>query len=684
MNKAPLAATRLRLALDRFAAGQLDAARAACRDALRAQPDHAGALHLLGLVAHSSGDWPQAHALLRRAAESPHTNAVYLLSYAELCCKPQDLDAAVDAARRAVALDSTLPLGWLCLGRLLFETRRYDASRECFERALELDPHFSAARCGLANARGRLGDATASSLFEALLAEQPDNADARDGYALLLQDLGRYQDALQQAELAIALRPDTLDFHLRAANIELHLERYWPALERLGAVAIRNHGTRRDGAHRDARLVALQAHLLRLVDRFEEAAKLCRDAIDHGVESAELLRAYGLALQLSGREDEALSVFDKAATQSAIALSDKGVLLTQQGRIPEACDAFDQALAREPTLADAWYNRTSATRRAARSADIAAMERVLAGACTARDRLMLHFALGAAHMQAGSGEAAFRHWHAGNRLKRAHITYDADAASRRMAAIAEEPANFGADEVTGDRLCDLPVFVVGMPRSGSSLIEQILASHPEIHGGGELMQLRAEFENPAGTAPSIAQAVVARLRRLAPRARRIVDKDLVNFHHLGVIHRTFPRARIIHCRRDPLDTCFSAYTKLFVGNLGFTYDLRELGLYYRDYHALMAHWRRELPGEVLLEVDYESLVAEPERTSRRLLDFVGLAWHDDCARFFDNNRPVRTASLIDVRRPVYRSSVGRAHVWQSELEPLIAALGDLAQFPSRP
>jgi len=665
------AAESLRLAVQSFAEGRVDAARELCRDILRVFPEQAGALHLLGIIAHGNRDQSEARSLLRRAAESPDTTALYLLSYAELCCKPVDRDAAVDAARRAVALDPALPLGWLCLGGLLLELRQFDASRGCFERTLDLDPQCWQARGGLAIALARVGNvAEAIRRFEILLSEEPDNAGAREHYAALLQDLGRYEDALTHAERAAAQRPDLLQ--LRAADIEIQIGRYGSALARL------------DAAEKtwpsEVELLTLKAHALRLVDRYDEAVALCRSALRKGVESAELLRAHGLALQLAGQETEALTMFDRAAAaNSATALSDKGVLLTQLGRLAEACDTFDQALAREPALADAWYNKTNATSHAPDDPDIVAMERLLGGYCSCRDRLLLHFALGKAHMDTGNADAAFAHWHDANRMKRAMVDYDGDAVARRMMATAARPLGVDAlDPATGPRLSDQPVFVVGMPRSGSTLIEQILASHPEVHGAGELIQLRALFEAAApGAESSTAEAVLDRLRRFSTRAR-IIDKDLGNFLHLGLIHRIFPRARIIHCRRDPLDTCFSAYIRLFTGNWGFTYDLGELGRYYRGYHALMAHWRKALPSEVFLEIDYETLVEAPQNETRRLLDFLGLPWNDACARFFETERTVGTASFAQVRRPIYRSSIGRGLSVRSHLRPLIEALGDLA------
>jgi tetratricopeptide (TPR) repeat protein len=687
-------AVPLRRAILDFSQGRTEAARATCRDLLRIAPENPGALHLLGLIAHRDGHQGEALELLRRAAASPEATALHLMSYADLCRKAGDHDTALHAARRAVNLDATMALGWFCLGNVLCEMHQYHECRGCFERALERDPHLREARTSLAGVLARLGEVPAAiGQFERLLAEEPDNAECHGNYAVLLQELGRYEDALAQAERAVSQQPNVLTHHLRAAAIEMQLGRHGPALARLDVV----EKALLDRSRPDrARLLALKAHLLKLVDRYDEAVALCRDALANGVESSDLLHVYGLALQAARAESAALGLFDRAAavaTDPAAALSDKAVLLTQLGRLPEACQTFDQALAVAPTLADAWYNKTNAKTYAPDDPDIAAIERLLGGYCIYRDRILLHFALGKAYMDTGQADAAFRHWHAGNRLKRAIVDYDADAMAVRMASIAARPTHFGtlrrtSDAATNAHLSELPVFIVGMPRSGSSLVEQILASHPEVHGAGESSGLRALFEeqeltnpdDPAAAAAEdrIATAVLARLRRFSAQANRVVDKDLRNFLHLDTIHRIFPRARIIHCRRDPLDTCFSAYTKLFLGDLHFTYDLGELGRYFLNYHALMRHWRSVLPREVFLEIDYETLVLQPQAETRRLLGFLGLPWNEACLRFFENRRPISTASVTQVRRPIYRSSVGRASSLKHHLQPLIPVLGDLA------
>jgi tetratricopeptide (TPR) repeat protein len=671
------AAAALKSARLQFSQGDLDAARQACHGILEVLPLEAGALHLLGVIAHQQGDQAQAQDLLRRAAESPDTTSMYLLTYAELCCKAVDVAAAVEIARHAVALDENLPLGWFYLGSLLLELRRWDESRDCFERTLALDDQFWQARTNLAIVQGRQGETAAGiAQFERLLREQAGNAEVIGNFATFLRDEGRYVDALVQAERAMAMQPGALDHSLRAAEIEILLSRPSAALTRLDRIETQ--------WSQDPKWLTLKTHVLRLVDRFDEAVALCRNALAQDIESAELLRAYGLALHLAGEHAEALEVFDRAAAAHVgLGRSDKGVLLSQLGRLTEACEAYDQALIHDPGSADAWYNKTNAKTYASGDPDLHAMRQVLGLHGVYRDRLLLHFALGKAHMDAGDTAQAFSHWYQGNRMKRAIVDYDADAMGRYMASIVARPLqDDAAKAATGVILTEVPVFIVGMPRCGSSLVEQILASHPEVHGAGELVRLRALFE--AGehemddNESSLAARAFARLRRFAPQANRITDKDLGNFLHLGVIHRIFPRARIIHCRRDPLDTCFSAYTKLFVGDYAFTYEMRELGLYYRHYHSVMAHWRSVLPAETLTEIDYETLVSEPHTETQRLLDFLGLPWNDTCDRFFETARIVNTASFAQVRRPAYRSSVGCSLPHRSHLQPLIAALGDLA------
>ena len=236
----------------------------------------------------------------------------------------------------------------------------------------------------------------------------------------------------------------------------------------------------------------------------------------------------------------------------------------------------------------------------------------------------------------------------------------------------------------------VPVFIIGMPRSGTTLLEQILASHPEVFGAGELVNMAKTVANLADVSSSafpqfmssiggeqlhrVGENYVAAVRALAPNAVRITDKMPQNFYFAGLIHLALPNARIIHAQRDPVDTCLSCFSKLFSREHAYAYDLAELGRYYRAYESLMAHWRELLPEDVMLEVRYEEVTADFENQARRIITHCGLEWDEACLAFHNTQRPIRTASVVQVRQPIYHSSVGRWRTYEHLLEPLISAL----------
>jgi hypothetical protein len=255
-------------------------------------------------------------------------------------------------------------------------------------------------------------------------------------------------------------------------------------------------------------------------------------------------------------------------------------------------------------------------------------------------------------------------------------------------AITEEMFRAYADAGSDD---DTPIFIVGMPRSGTSLVEQILASHPKIFGGGEFLTLGSIIQRLAGfpeKAPRLSDIVsalskeqitkigedyIAEVRRASADARHITDKLPGNFARIGVIALALPKARIIHVRRAPADTCISIFRNEFGSLHTYAYDLAELGRYHRHYQRLMAHWHRVLPGRIY-DIDYERLVADPQGESRRLVAYCGLDWSDDCLRYFDTRRSVRTVSAAQVRRPIYSDSVGAAARYGDAIAPLLTAL----------
>jgi hypothetical protein len=313
---------------------------------------------------------------------------------------------------------------------------------------------------------------------------------------------------------------------------------------------------------------------------------------------------------------------------------------------------------------------------------------------SADQQMELNFALGKAYADFERPELSFHHQLAGNALKRREIDYDEGLAFARSRRTREVfiPELIGRLRGAGDP-SELPVFIVSMPRSGSTLVEQMLASHPDVFGAGELMEferIAGSICEPAGATvpyPEMLRAMprdelrrigaqyVAQIAAKAPAAQRITDKLPGNFRVIGLIHLALPNARVIHVRRDAVDTCLSCFSKLFTGHQPYTYDLAELGRYYRDYAALMAHWRQVLPAGAMLEVQYEELVADFEPQARRIVEYCGLAWDKRCLAFHETQRLVRTASATQVRQPIYRSAIGRRQPYEKMLAPLLDALG---------
>jgi hypothetical protein len=310
-----------------------------------------------------------------------------------------------------------------------------------------------------------------------------------------------------------------------------------------------------------------------------------------------------------------------------------------------------------------------------------------------KDQVSLHFALANAYEDLGRYASAFRQLLAGNALQRQQIAYHEGATVGlfgRIRAVFDSEL-MRTHQNVGAR-SSKPVFIVGMPRSGTTLVEQILASHPQVFGAGELTTF-ADAVVSIGAVETWSEAfpqgcltwLPARLRqlgarylaqveRLAPDAARITDKMPWNYLHLGLIHLALPDAAIIHVVRNPLDTCVSCFSKLFAGGNDYSYDLAELGRYYRHYQALMAHWRDVLPPGSVLDVHYEDVVADLEGQARRIVAYCGLEWDARCVAFHQTERPVRTASMAEVRRPIYTSSVSRWRRYEALLGPLLAEI----------
>lgn len=441
------------------------------------------------------------------------------------------------------------------------------------------------------------------------------------------------------------------------------------------------------------------------VGRHDIAAARFRQAIIQDDQQAGFHLHLGLSLHRLGRTDEAV-----AAVQAGLRLEpenphllqfqktlqgrthlNRASLLIDRGRIAEGIASLEKALAADPTLYEAHFNLANA-RRCTHTDQVRPMETLLDAAPTA-GKIHLHFALGKAMADLARDPEAFRHYREGNRLKRAEITFDIDREEATLARFCDlfDPAFFATRAGWGFD-GGAPLFIVSMPRTGSTLIEQVLASHPEIHGAGEVPFVKEALLDGLGVTdlgevPRLAadldrerSAAMGRAYMAALEASGKglgVDKTLANFWLIGPLRLMLPKARFIHAVRTPEDAALSIYRQNFREGNAFAYDLTELGRYYRLQAAMMDHWSALFPGAIL-PVSYEQLTADLARETRRMLGFLGLAWDDRCLEFHKTERPVLTASATQVRQPLYRTSVGGWRRFEAELQPLIEALGDLA------
>jgi tetratricopeptide (TPR) repeat protein len=678
-------AEALALAQGHWNAGQADLAEMYCQRVLAKWPGQADALHLLGLMAHAYGNLDVAIGHLRAACLAPRAPAVYSANLAEMCRQRGLLAEGEVHGRRAVTMDTTHAGGWNNLGIILQEMGRYEESKNCLQRVLTLQPHNADAYNNLGNTCKRLGQlADAEKHWNRALALRPNYAEPHSNLANLLSSQGEYDRAADHARKAIELSPRFADAYINLAGVETARSRHLDALRWLDALL--------SFAPNHAMGLAAKALTLKKLDRTALALEAADKAIAAAPENAEAHNAQGQILQAMGRSDAALAAYDKAAslpgTAAEQAIINRAILFMEQGETAKAEAAFQQATDLFPSSATAWFNGADLRKFVPGDPAIAAMNALLNNAenTAANDKVLLHFALGKAYLDIGDSKLAIKHLDTGNKMKRASVTYDPVSTAAWMQQVANvfSPAlltNMGGQGARSSQ----PVFVLGMPRSGTTLVEQVLASHPAVQGAGELSFMQ-NIVNTLGNFPStvadltpqaLAELGANYLRDIAPLSggkEFVVDKMPINFVYAGLIRLILPDAHIIHCRRDPVDTCLSCYSKLFTAEQAFSYDQAELGGFHLMYQELTAHWGRTLPASHFIDVDYEAVVEDLEGQARRMLDFLGLPWDPACLNFHQTQRTVRTASVNQVRQPVYKSSAGRWKKHKAQLGPLLNAL----------
>ena len=706
-------------------AGRLVEAEALYRRLLQQQPNQPDAMHMLGVIAHQSGRNEEAVELIRKAnavgggsAGSYSNLGVALRALGRLDEALAELQHALELAPSYVAAHKNLGVTFNDLGR-------FDEAAHHLRRTVELNPADTGAHKALGATLMKLGRVQeAADMFARATAARFDDPEAHNNLGVALKDLGRLDEAEQHLRRAIELAPQKAEAYnnlgLVFAARGLHREAAAEFRRAVGlapafALAYNNLGVSlKEMSNFEAALAALQQALklqpnhvaalnnmgdvLNALARYDEAVAHLEKAVALDPRCHEAHNNLGVALNNLERPKEAARSLERSMELNpkyVPAHINLGNALVADGRIEEGTAHYMEALGLEPDSVAAYYSLATGSRRRFTEEDLARMES-LAGrgrATSPDDKMLLYFSLAQAFDKAGRPDAAFTYCRQANELKRDHyrrqgIVFDPAAHVALVDRIISTftPAFFGSVASWGSD-SELPVFIVGMPRSGTTLVEQILSSHHAVFGAGEL----ADVERIAAGLPatlgaperypecllgasveqvrSLAASHLDRLTGLGGDAERVVDKMTVNFLHLGLIAMLLPKARVLHCRRDPRDICVSCFFHNFArAGLCFAFDLAHLGVFYAQYERLMAHWRKVLPLR-MIEVPYEELVHDQEAFTRKLVDFCGLDWDPNCLEFHKNPRPVKTASALQVRQPIYTSSVGRWESYQQYLRP---------------
>ena len=544
-------------------------------------------------------------------------SASALLEKARALRQTGRVEESIPLMQRAIAANPADPQTHYGLGLVLSQCQRIEEAIPCFERALRLKPDF---------------------------------ADAYHALGIALRDLGRLEPAMAMLRRSIELAPRRAEFHARLGDI-LHTEQGSEAAQssfRSAASAARNTTFGR----------ICQAKLLICEHRVDEAAETIRRALTLDPKNLDAINLAGQVLSYAGELDAAAAHFDRAL---ALAPDQPWGAWCGLARCRKMTEGDRPLIARIESL-------LTKTR------------------LQAELKMRAQFALGKAFDDLGDYEPASRSFDAANRLRRKLRPFDR---GRLLGAVEcvlecftprffEERHSVGAPDET-------PLFVLGMPRSGTTLVEQLLSGHSKIAAAGELefWPIRSNAMNWASVeavdahdARRIAHEYLAVLRRYSADAARVTDKMPFNFIWSGLIRLIFPNAGIIHCRRNPVDTCLSIYVTDFEANLPFASDRDDLVFFYRQYLRLMAHWRAVLGQNAVTEVEYERLTVDTATETRRLIAFAGLEWEDACLRPERNKRAIETASLWQARQPVYRNSVER---WRN-YEPWLGALKELHEI----
>jgi tetratricopeptide (TPR) repeat protein len=719
----------LTLGLQEHQRGLLDQAARRYRNVLAAQPDHPDALHLLGVVALQQGDHRRAAEHIARAVAHNPGNAAYHVNLAEAFRGLGQLDHAAECCRNALRLQPYSAEAANNFGMVLLAQGNTAEAADQFREALRIKPNFGMACNNVGNALRLLGDTDgAVTHFRRATQIDPNLAEAHSNLGQLLLEHHQPHEALAHLRTAVGLRPglaearNNLGNALREAGRLAEARQSYAEALRINpnlAMTYNNMGQalQEENALDDAiawyqralqidpgaaRIHTNLASLLAEQEKYDDALAVYRRALELDPNYAEAHAGLGAVKHEQGHFEQAQTHYREALRHKPDLPSAHcalGTVREELGDFEDAESCWRTALRHDPNLAGAYAALATLLRGKLPDDDLAAMHRLLADPdLHDGKRSALHFGLAQAFDARGAYDEASQSLRQANALALAgrqkrgqgydpaeHARFVSGMMAVCSPAFFERVRHIGLDS-------ERPIFIVGLPRSGTTLTEQILASHSRVFGAGELRFSRDDFEALAPgddlalealarldqpTARRIGEQHLARLRELNGDAAYVADKMPDNYLYLGLLAALFPRAKFIHCRRDLRDIAVSCWMTNF-RHIRWANDADHIASRFEEYRRITDHWQRVLPVRVLV-TEYEETVADLEGVARRLVEWCGLDWEPNCLAFHEGKRPVRTASVSQVRQPIYKRSVAR---WK-HYEPALGALFDRLGTPCK-
>ncbi len=656
--------TAVRHAMQLLSAGEAGLAKEQAEEILRHYPDEVNSEFVVAAAIRAQGHKEDAlqrlQALVKRAPDFSLAQQELGFAYADA----GKLFPAIEALQSAVKIEPQSPASWKLMGELFLVDGDEDSANEAFRQHLlasNEDPNL--VRAVELFRKGRYGQA--ERLCREFLKEKPTNVTAMRLLAEVGLKIGVYDDAENLLERCLQLAPDFALARLNYAHVLGKREKLEDALTQIDQLL-------EEEPNKPAYLAQRAAIFVRMGD-FAQAIPCYEHLLTHFPAQPSIALSFGHALKTVGEQDKAI-------------------------------DAYRQAIRLRPNFGDGYWSLANLKTFRFEDNEIAAMRtEVQKVSCPRVDHFHLCFALGKALDDRKQYDEAFHFYELGNQIKEKHEAYDADTTERNVNETMSVCDNklFQAKAGHGVPAAD-PIFIVGLPRSGSTLLEQILASHSQVDGTKELVQIiaiarrlgdrrkkaeaskypRILSELDADQLKEFGKEYIDRTRIQRESAPYFIDKMPNNFFHIGLIHLILPNAKIIDARRHPMAACFSGFTQLFARGQPFTYGLSNIGRYYRGYVELMDHWDEVLPGKVL-RVQYEDVVADTEAQVRRLLDYCELPFEESCLQFYETDRAVRTASSEQVRQPIYSGALEHWRNYEQHLDELKDSLGPiLDRYPT--